>query len=260
MSAQQLDGDPVEMQLMRPAQLEAALRRLPVVYVPLGLIEWHGQHLPLGVDALKAHGVLVQAARMGGGVVYPPIYFPYATHVRDSDALHPDEPDWKVAMLTALFERLKATGARVVIAVSGHNVKQQIAWVNAALAPVIADGQMAGEGLWEVSLSQDLVSANPESGTDHAAKWETSDIMHLHPELVDLASLGDGELAPNMKPPDGIGGLDPRIHASAEAGRRNIELAAESIANRARELLATLPDDRRDFALPGLTCDQWWLV
>jgi hypothetical protein len=49
----------VQMQFMRPAQLEAAGRKLPVVYVPFGCIEWHGRHLPLGNDAIKAHAILV---------------------------------------------------------------------------------------------------------------------------------------------------------------------------------------------------------
>ena len=50
----------VQMQFMRPGQLEAAARKFPVVYVPFGCIEWHGRHLPLGTDALKAHGILVK--------------------------------------------------------------------------------------------------------------------------------------------------------------------------------------------------------
>ena len=32
----------VQMQFMRPVQVEAAARRFPVVYVPFGCIEWHG--------------------------------------------------------------------------------------------------------------------------------------------------------------------------------------------------------------------------
>jgi len=43
----------VQMQFMRPGQLEAAARRFPVVYVPFGCIEWHGRHLPLGEDTLS---------------------------------------------------------------------------------------------------------------------------------------------------------------------------------------------------------------
>ncbi|MFC1636485.1 creatininase family protein, partial [Planctomycetota bacterium] len=52
----------VQMQFMRPGQLEKALRDFPVAYVPFGPVEWHGRHLPLGTDALKAHGILVKTA------------------------------------------------------------------------------------------------------------------------------------------------------------------------------------------------------
>ena len=58
----------VQMQLMRPGQLEAAARNFPVAYVPFGLIEWHGRHLPLGNDAIKAHAILVKTAERFGGV------------------------------------------------------------------------------------------------------------------------------------------------------------------------------------------------
>lgn len=75
-------------------------------------------------------------------------------------------------VITKLFQRLKATGFRVIMGVSGYNVKQQIDMINKALEPVVADGSVAGIGLWEITLSQ-----GAESGTDHAAKWETSDIV-----------------------------------------------------------------------------------
>jgi hypothetical protein len=38
-------------------------------------LQWHGRHLPLGNDALKAHAILVKTAERSGGVVYPPVYF-----------------------------------------------------------------------------------------------------------------------------------------------------------------------------------------
>jgi creatinine amidohydrolase len=180
----------VQMQFMRPGQLEAAGRRFPVAYVPFGCIEWHGRHLPLGTDALKAHGILVKCAERYGGAVYPPVYFHSGF---DQDHLVP--------VITNLFQRLKASGFRVIIGVSGHNVKHQIEMIDKALEPVVADGTVAGIGLWEISLSR-----GPESNTDHAAKWETSDMMFFYPETVDLLELGTGPLAPKMKPPDGIGG------------------------------------------------------
>ena len=245
----------VQMQFMRPAQLEAAARAFPVVYVPFGLIEWHGRHLPLGNDALKAHGALVKCAEQFGGVVYPPVYFPSATYNPPTGQLTDGDRAWKLPMVTALFERLKATGFRVIIGVSGHNIQTQIELVNEALKPVTADGTVTGVGLWEVSLSW-----SDESRTDHAAKWETSNMMFFYPDLVDMSQLGDGPLAPDMKPPDGIGGLDPREHATAEVGARNVELAAESIGHKAQELLQSLPEDQRSFGLPAITPEHWWLV
>ena len=245
----------VQMQLMRPGPLEAALREFPCVYVPFGLIEWHGRHLPLGNDALKAHAILVKCAEQFGGVVYPPVYYPYGLFVRGSEGLHPEEKGWKTAMVTSLFERIKAMGARVIVGVSGHNVQQQIALINRALEPVVADGTIAGVGLWEMSLSR-----CEESDSDHAAKWETSNMQFFYPDRVDMGALGSGPLAPNMKPPDGIGGLDPREHASADVGRRNAELAAAAIGRKAHELLDSLPREHRAFRLAALAPGHWWAV
>ncbi|MHC4404635.1 MAG: creatininase family protein [Planctomycetota bacterium] len=239
----QLSPD-VQMQFMRPAQLEAAGRKFPVVYVPFGLIEWHGVHLPLGNDAIKAHGILVKCAEKFGGVVYPPVYFHNGFR-----------QEHLVPVLTDLFHRLKRTGYRVIIGVSGHNVRGQIDMINEALAPVTADGTTAGIGLWEITLSR-----GPESASDHAAKWETSNMMFFYPDLVDMSELGDGPINLDMKPPSGIGGLDPRKHASVEVGRRNVELAAEAIGRKARELLAALPEDERSFNLEAVRPGHWWLV
>ena len=234
----------VQMQFMRPGQLEAAGRKFPVVYVPFGLIEWHGRHLPLGTDALKAHAILVRCAEQFGGVVYPPVYF-HAGFNREH----------LVPVLTDLFKRLKRTGFRVILGVSGHNIPQQIEMINKALEPVTADGTVAGLGLWEITLSR-----GPESGSDHAAKWETSNMMCFYPQLVDMAELGDGPLNLDMKPPSGIGGLDPRQHASAEVGARNVELAAAAIGRKAQELLASLPEEQRSFNIEALAPGHWWLV
>jgi creatinine amidohydrolase len=224
----------VQMQFMRPGQLEAAAREFPAVYVPFGLIEWHGKHLPLGNDALKAHAILVKAAERFGGVVYPPVYFHEGFNRRAF-----------VPVLTDLFERLKRTGFRVIIGVSGHNVQGQIDMINQALEPVVADGTVAGVGLWEITLSRGK---------------ESSNMMFFYPDLVDMSALGTEPLAPNMKAPDGIGGLDPRVHASAEVGRRNVELAAEAIGKKARQLLESLPEDQRSFRLKGISPEHWWLI
>ncbi|MFO8009040.1 MAG: creatininase family protein [Candidatus Brocadiia bacterium] len=247
----------VQMQFMRPAQLERALREFPAVYVPFGLIEWHGRHLPLGNDALKAHAFLVKVAERCGGVVYPPVFFPCATAA--DGTLAEEDRRWKVPMVTALFARLKAAGCRVIIGVSGHNIREQLEMIRRGLEPVTADGTVAGDALFEV-MPEWAEEHDGECGGDHAARWETSNMMFFYPELVDLDELGDGPLAPNMQAPDGIGGLDPREHAGAEAGRRNVEIAVQIIGRRARELLESLPEGEREFRLEAISPEHWWCV
>lgn len=234
----------VQMQFIRPDQLEARGREFPVVYVPFGLIEWHGKHLPLGNDALKAHAILVKCAEQFGGVVYPPIWFHSFFN-----------QEHLVPVLSDLFERLKKTGFRVIIGVSGHNMDEQIEMIEKALEPVTADQTVKGTGLWETTLSK-----CEASNTDHAAKWETSNMMFFYPELVDMTLLGDAPITFDMKPPHGMIGLDPRIHASASVGERNCELCAEAIGKKAQELLNSLPEDQRNFRTQGIYPDNWWFI
>jgi creatinine amidohydrolase len=245
----------VQMQFIRPGQLEESIRDFPVVYVPFGLIEWHGRHLPLGNDALKAHAFLVKVAEVYGGLVYPPVYFPSATATQRLSTETDREKNMKVALLTDLFERLKATGFRVIIGVSGHNVSEQLDMIRQALEPVVRDGTVAGTAMFEVTPND-----SNESGIDHAAKWETSNMMFFYPELVDISALGTGHLAPDMQWPDGIGGLDPRVHASAKAGRDNVEHGVRVIGEKARQLLNSLPEDEREFRLPGISPEHWWCI
>ena len=47
----------------------------PAFAVPVGTIEWHGHHNPLGLDALKAHALCVRAAEQCGGVAMPPLWY-----------------------------------------------------------------------------------------------------------------------------------------------------------------------------------------
>ena len=52
----------VEYELLRPAEVKAMREKCPVVYLPVGSLEWHGVQNPLGTDGLKAHAVCCEAA------------------------------------------------------------------------------------------------------------------------------------------------------------------------------------------------------
>jgi creatinine amidohydrolase/Fe(II)-dependent formamide hydrolase-like protein len=66
---------------------------------------------------------------------------------------------------------------------------------------------------------------------DHAAKWETSILMHLRPELVDMERLDDRTAT------EGIYGEDPRRSANSELGAQVVESIVEHLSGRVAKFL-----------------------
>ena len=60
---------------LRPGQLRARQEQCPLILFPLGPLEYHGPHLPLGTDPLSATFVAHECCRrLGKGVVLPTMY------------------------------------------------------------------------------------------------------------------------------------------------------------------------------------------
>src|SRR5258706_2962640 len=61
---------------LRPTELEAIVAAAPVAYVPWGALEWHGPHLPFGLDGFTAEAVAERAVRRTGGGLLPTTWWP----------------------------------------------------------------------------------------------------------------------------------------------------------------------------------------
>ncbi len=64
----------VRVQYMLPHQLREELKRLPLIFIPLAPLEWHGLHLAIGTDPINAEHVALEIAKRIGGVVLPTLY------------------------------------------------------------------------------------------------------------------------------------------------------------------------------------------
>ena len=65
----------VRYELMLGREATDAIAKYPVGYLPIGCLERHGDHLPMGLDVIKAHGVCCLLAQVLGGVVFPPHFY-----------------------------------------------------------------------------------------------------------------------------------------------------------------------------------------
>ena len=225
----------VRYEEMLPHELDEAVARFPVAYCAFGSLEWHGRHLPLGNDSLKAYHILEIAANKFGGVVVPPTYWGFL------GKWHPwTMIDFGKPLVEELYERifqgLVDVGFRVIIGVTGHDVEPQKAAIQRAVDRIKETGQATGFAMMEGDL-YDLT----DDQMDHAAHWETSLMMYLRPELVELEQIRDEDLeTEDGRQEAGIWGRDPRIYASPELGEKIAKRIAEHIGKKAQELLETL--------------------
>lgn len=213
----------VRYELLMPREIEAAMQRNPLLYQPLGTIEWHGLHNVVGLDSLKAHALCVEAAKRSGGLVAPPIYGGIGGLDEPHTFVYDAEDETHSMYLRPWLEKTCMEAARngfkAVILLTGHyGAAQQIVVRETAVRMTRRLG-IPVYGTPEYFLAHDLAYYG-----DHAAWGETSLMMHLAPDLVDLSRLGD-------PPHQGVGGRDPKAEASAGDGER---LAAAIIDRLAR--------------------------
>ncbi len=178
----------VQIELLRPSQIRAALAACPVVYQPLGTLEYHQEHLPIGLDALTAQGLCRKAAEQVGGLVCPPLY--YGTGGDHGDmpftVMMPGAAEIE-GLLRLSFRRFAASGAQLLVLLSGHFADEQIAMIQQLAAEWNA-GNAGESGMQVLALAMNMGEAIPMK-PDHAGLFETTLLASFWPQTVDIAAL-----------------------------------------------------------------------
>jgi len=248
----------VRYHMCRPAQVRERRGQCPVVYIPIGTIEWHGPQNPLGADTLQAEGLALLCAKKGGGLVFPPLYYGESRseslmeanaedreQIAEAMGLPPDNflperlpfsPTEQVLnyqrLLLHILAEAETLGFTLGVLVAGH-----YPLIDHARAAVLLFNQRRyskyhGMQAWACVDYLPLRDRYPDAG-DHAGGWETSHLLALHPATVDLSTLpAKGE------PLVGIMWTMAPQDATAEFGRKTLEESAEAIVREVTHRLA----------------------
>jgi len=65
----------VRYEEMLPHEIIKRRKRFPAAFIGLGGLEWHGEHLAVGNDALKAEKLCELAAARSGGFAFPTLWY-----------------------------------------------------------------------------------------------------------------------------------------------------------------------------------------
>ncbi|MCX6095025.1 MAG: creatininase family protein [Candidatus Bipolaricaulota bacterium] len=223
-----------------PHEFEARMKERPVGYIPIGTLEWHGPQSPLGADFIQAGAILERAAERFGGIVLPSIWLGPDDITTGDDGrsligmdLDPSAPRqlpgslyWVpeglfLLWMEAILVQAERAGFRCIV-VEGHGPSRDV-W-----------GREARR--WRHQYKLHLISAADFPGAwatqnDHAGRNETSILMAVDPDLVDLSRLPKSR----KEKPLGVFGEDPR-DSTAAYGEELIEKTLALIGSKLDEL------------------------
>jgi creatinine amidohydrolase len=239
----------VRYHMLRPEQVVERRKKCPVAYIPIGTLEWHGLHNPLGADTLQAEGLAVLCAQKGGGLAFPPLYYgenrieglmeanaadrdKIAEHMDLSpDNFLPDRHPYSAIEQAINYQKLlihilaeaESLGFQLGVLIAGH-----YPLIDHARAAVLQFNKRLysrkhGMLAW-ACIDYLLIADKYDCAGDHAGGWETSHLLALHPDTVNMK-----KLLPKGEKLVGAGGkMDPQ-DANADFGQETLEASAEII-------------------------------
>lgn len=245
---------------MTTDEAQAAVRRSPLVIVPVGAQEQHGGGMAMSTDTVRAVGVAERVAERlaGRAVIAPAVPYGVSPHHMAFAGTMTLSPATFMQVLRDLVSSLHDHGWRQFLVITGHGGN------NAALS-VLAQEYVRSEltFAWTplTSVVSDLITTLDPPVSEvhgHAGEAETAQMLYLAPDLVQADRLEPGattlddltttaRLSRQSRGPRLSVGFDayhkrgvlgdPR-RATAEDGRLLVETAADRIAAFADELLS----------------------
>lgn len=224
-------------------EIEEAVRRQSVLLLPVGSVEQHGPHLPLGVDGHIPLALALELAEQVNAIVAPPVWYASRSAARSGGGEHfPGTTRISGRTLEALvgdlLDAFHRQGWRGVCVLNGHF--ENTAFIAEAALRFSQESRDAAFKVclvnWWEQVSPELLHELfqgdfPGWELEHASLTETSLMMHYYPSLVNVTAIppssGTSGGPPSytvfpepagLVPPSGI--LYRADLSSADSGRR----------------------------------------
>jgi creatinine amidohydrolase len=209
--------------------------RGPIALWPVGAIEPHGPHAPLGTDTLISVGMCERAAaRLEDAVVLPPLPFGVTRYGAAFAGAIGISEDTLRAVVLDVASSLDRQGFRRLVIVNNHFEPEQVATLRSAAAE-------AGALYLDLVRRRNAQRLTDEfrRGSCHAGRYETSLLLADAPQLVDPAM---AELPANEVDMPGAMAAGQTDFVAMGMDRAYCGAPAEATAEEGRATFATLTD------------------
>lgn len=187
--------------------VRSTIERADFAILPLGSIEWHGPHLPLGTDTLIAEDIAASLEEGDWtGVRYPPVVF---TAVPGQTRHYPGtigiRPETMVEYFSQLLCGLADLGFRRILIVNAHDanmatVRSAMEWVSGHRTVSL----LLANWFQLVTPSETTAIFGEAQPRGHGGAFETSGVLGIDDRLVALDSVQDLPPRPRLTASDHV--------------------------------------------------------
>lgn len=237
-----------------PDVAEAVRTGATTVVLPLGATEQHGPHLPLGTDTIRATALADRlAGQLPGMLVAPALPYGCSDEHSGFPGLISLDHETLARVVLDLARRLTGWGVRRLVLLTAHGgngeaLERALALLRRDLPEleVLTNGNLEtiAPVLLEVAR-RDGISASTLGL--HAGEGETSEMLHLRPDLVRLdkaapdftgamEAILDELRKGGLRPVTEAGVLGDPTRAEAGRGARYLDATSDDLAALARDM------------------------
>jgi creatinine amidohydrolase len=167
-------------------EVEAAVERSSTMLLPVGSTEQHGHHLPLGVDVYMPEAVAERVAERTGCLLAPPIWFGVSPHHTFKPGTFTVESETFQHYVRDVCVSASEWGVESVILVNGHYLAQDPE-LEVVVRRLRTESDVEAFHVPLVELFADVAEEIRTGEVSfHASEFETSIMLELFPDLVDM--------------------------------------------------------------------------
>jgi creatinine amidohydrolase len=160
--------------------------------LPIGILEKHGPHVPIGSDLIQVREWAARATKNEYAVVFPDYFYGQINEARHQPGVFalPERVVWD--LLEATCDEIARNGFKKILIINGHGGNPELIkyFIQTRLEKqrdyAVYFFQPSSDPVYDKKLKE-LHTSDP-AGDQHAGERETSSLLYLRPDLVKMDS------------------------------------------------------------------------
>lgn len=173
--------------------------------IPVGSVEQHGLHLPVGTDSMVAIRLAEEAGQRTNTIVTPPLWFGWSPHHLAFPGTVSIRPQVLIEVLFDVLSSLAAHGFKRFVIINGHRIAN-LPWIQISAEKAQRELGVKVALFDPAYMSKEIADSMGFGEVGHADEIETSHMLYIMPQLVQMKEAKDF-VSPERK----LYHVDPRV-------------------------------------------------